>query len=165
MPLTIPDGEACFVDANILYYHVVDTPPMSEACSDLLERIAKGAITGMTSTHVIAEAVHKVMVAEAAAKFSLSRAGLVNWLQNHRQRIQELQQFREACDEFLKLGLTVLAPDSSLLTDAATISQRLGLLTNDSLIVAMMNRNAVKNLATNDDDFSSIADLTVWQPR
>ena len=27
MPLDVPDGERCFLDANILYYCYVETPP------------------------------------------------------------------------------------------------------------------------------------------
>jgi len=32
MPLDVPDGERCFLDANILYYCFVETPPLSDAC-------------------------------------------------------------------------------------------------------------------------------------
>jgi predicted nucleic acid-binding protein len=49
MPLNLPDGTACLIDANIFYYHFVETPPLSQPCSDLLERVADGAIQGFTS--------------------------------------------------------------------------------------------------------------------
>jgi hypothetical protein len=32
----VPDGAHCFVDANIFYYHLVDTPSLSDDCSDFL---------------------------------------------------------------------------------------------------------------------------------
>jgi predicted nucleic acid-binding protein len=99
MPLEMPDGAACFVDANILYYHFVETPPFSNACTALLESVAIGRIIGYTAIHVISEAIHKVMLAEAAAKFGLDRAGLVNWLQRHRDRITELSEFHQAARE------------------------------------------------------------------
>lgn len=38
MPLDIPDGERCFIDANILYYHFVDIAPFSETSANLLQR-------------------------------------------------------------------------------------------------------------------------------
>lgn len=31
----------CFVDANIFYYHLVETPPLSEECSNFFERVEK----------------------------------------------------------------------------------------------------------------------------
>jgi predicted nucleic acid-binding protein len=94
-----PTWDTCFVDANILFYHFVETPPLSESCTSFLERAAKGEIVACTSMHILSEAVHKVMLAEAAAKFRLNRAGLVNWLQNHRGRIAELTEFRQAAAE------------------------------------------------------------------
>jgi hypothetical protein len=36
MPLDLPDGYRCFVDANILDYHFVDTPPLSDPCTTFL---------------------------------------------------------------------------------------------------------------------------------
>lgn len=30
----IPPGTHCFVDANIFYYHLVETLPLSEECSN-----------------------------------------------------------------------------------------------------------------------------------
>ena len=84
MPLNVPTAAGCFLDANILYYHYVE----------LLARAARGDVRAAVSAHVLAEAVHKVMLAEAAARFGLGRAGLVNWLQHHRSRIVELDEFR-----------------------------------------------------------------------
>lgn len=69
MPLDLPDGTACFIDANIFYYHCVETPPFSQDSTALLERVATGTITGYSATHVLAEAIHKIMLAEAAATF------------------------------------------------------------------------------------------------
>lgn len=52
MALDLPDGATCFVDANIFYYHFVETPPFSDACSDFLQRAADGAIMAYTWVHV-----------------------------------------------------------------------------------------------------------------
>jgi predicted nucleic acid-binding protein len=77
MPLNLPAGATCFVDANIFYYHFVDVPPLSEASSEFLARVARGECAAFTSVHVLAETVHKVMLAEAAGRFGMNRAGLV----------------------------------------------------------------------------------------
>lgn len=94
-----PDNRKCFVDANISHYHFVETPVLSEPCSDLLERATVGSIEIHTSLHVLAEAVHKVMLSEAEQKLGRTRTGLVNWLQRHRHQISELSEFREAAAE------------------------------------------------------------------
>lgn len=105
------------------------------------------------------------MVAEAERKFGRSRAGLVNWLQRNRRRISELSEFQQAASELAGMGLRLLPADAAILVEATLISARLGLLTNDALIVALMRRHSLSNLVTNDDDFDGITDLTVWKPR
>jgi hypothetical protein len=57
--LDVPDKTHCFVDANIFYYHLVDTPPLSDDCSDFLKRFERGDLIGSTSTAAIGEATHK----------------------------------------------------------------------------------------------------------
>ncbi len=165
MPLDLPDGDRCFVDANILYYHFVNTPPLSNPCTTFLERVTNGDIEAYTSLHILSEAVHKVMLTEAETKFGRNRAGLVNWLQRNQHRIAELSEFREAASELRGMALSLLPTDVALLEEGTTLSAQFGLLTNDALIVALMRRQGLTNLVTNDDDFDSIAGLTVWKPR
>jgi hypothetical protein len=40
----IPDGVVCYLDATIFYYHLVDAPPLSDDCSDLLARIERAHV-------------------------------------------------------------------------------------------------------------------------
>ncbi len=63
------------------------------------------------------------------------------------------------------MNLRLLPTDAALLEEAAEVSAQLRLLTNDATIVALMKRHELHNLATNDDDFDNIANLTVWKPR
>jgi predicted nucleic acid-binding protein len=150
---------------NIFYYHFVETPALSDPCTTFLERAANGSIEVCTSSHILSEAIHKVMLAEAEAIFGRNRAGLVNWLQRHRHRITELSKFLQAADGLAAMGLLLVPTDAALLVQAAILSAQLGLLTNDALVVALMRRHALTNLATNDDDFDGIPGLTVWKPR
>ena len=165
MPLHLPDGTSCFLDANIFYYHFVETPPFSQPCSDLLERIADGAIQAFTSVHLLAEAMHTIMLAEAAARFALTRASLVNWLQAHRHRITELDEFRQALKEMSVLPAACFSPDLPALSLAADIAKEVSLLTNDALSIALMRQHGLTHLVTNDDDFDAVTNITVWKPR
>lgn len=164
MALDLPVGSRCFVDANILYYHFVETPPVSDPCSGFLQRTVAGDITACVSAAVLAEAIHKIMLAEAAARFGLQRPNLVNWLGNHRDRIRELTEFRAAAEQLATWPLVLLPTDSTVLAQAAATSQQHALLTNDALIVALMRIHGLTHLVTNDNDFNSIPGLTVWKP-
>lgn len=165
MPLDLPDGTACFIDANIFYYHWVETPNLSKASTALLDRVVGGTVIGYSAVHVLAEAIHKIMLAEAAAKFGLNRAGLVNWLQHHGRRITELREFRRAADELLDMGLRLIPIEGIDLHYAADLAVKMGLLTNDATTLALMQRHALSHLVTNDNDFDSIPSLTIWKPR
>ncbi len=129
MPMDLPGGAACFIDANIFYYHYVETPPFSQPSTAFLERVAAGTITGYASVHVLAEAIHKIMFADAAATFGPNRGSLVNWLQNHGNRITELQEFRRAAGELLRIGWNLIATDEMDIQHATDISAAMGLLT------------------------------------
>ncbi len=165
MPPDLPDGHRCFVDANIFYYHLVETRLLSEPCTTFLERAASGSLEIYPSLHVLSETIHKVMVADAEQKFGRNRAGLVNWLQRNRRRISELSEFQQAAVELDGMGLRLLPPDTSDLVAASLLSAPFGLLTNDAIIVALMRRHALSDLVTNDDDFDGIPGLQVWKPR
>ncbi len=90
----LPDGTLCFVDANIICYHIVQTPLLTDECSHFIQRIAQGAITASTSATVVAEAIHKVMLAEAVQRHQLDHWGLAHRLQRHRERIAALSEHR-----------------------------------------------------------------------
>jgi predicted nucleic acid-binding protein len=64
-----PDGTAVFIDANIFYYHFVTVDGVSEWSSDLLELIVQNRISAATSAHSLAEAMHRIMTAEASVRF------------------------------------------------------------------------------------------------
>jgi predicted nucleic acid-binding protein len=56
------DGDSVFIDANIFIYH---HGGRSAACKTVLERCARRELAGYTSTSVLAEVLHRLMVAEA----------------------------------------------------------------------------------------------------
>jgi predicted nucleic acid-binding protein len=148
-----------------LYDHFVETPLVSEPCTAFLERAASGDLEVFTSLHVLAEAIHKVMVAEAEQAFGRTRAGLVGWLQRNSHRIAELSHFQRAATHLAAMRLHVLPADASDLVQASVLSAQCGLLTNDALVVAIMRRHSLANLVTNDDDFDDVTGLTIWKPR
>jgi len=78
--------------------------------------------------------------------------------------VQKLTAFRQAIREAPVFGIAVLTIPADLLDAAAGISQASGLLTNDALIVAVMQANNLTNLASNDADCDRVPGLTRYAP-
>lgn len=163
MPLDLPKGSACFVDANIFAYHLVGIRDLGPRCHDFLERVGS-EIDATSAAFCLADAVHRVMTIEAREKFQLA-GDAPSWLQRHPDRIRELTAFRDAAEQIQSLSLRLIVPDAGTISEAAELSAKHGLLTNDAIIVALMRRHDITHLVTNDDDFDHVPDLTVWKPR
>jgi predicted nucleic acid-binding protein len=64
----------------------------------------------------------------------------------------------------LQSSLQVLTIPPSLLGAATVLSQRHGLLTNDALVVAVMQANGLTRLASHDADFDRVPGVTRYAP-
>lgn len=123
----IPDNETCFIDATIFYYHLVNTPPLSDDCSDLLVRIGTGKISGITSTVALAEATHKVMLAEIVRQHGLTPQGLISRIKKHPELLDHLAEHQQviALAQALKIVIVPITIDllqrGAELSPAATI--------------------------------------------
>ncbi len=141
------------------------TPGVSQHCLTLLDRAIAGRVSVSVSISVLSDAVHKVMTSEAAQLAGRDRAGIVGYLNKHSEIIARLVEYPQAMERLSIVPMNVLPVDTSLLREAAGVAVRCRLLTNDAMIVALMERHGLTHLATNDDDFDSIPGLTVWKPR
>ncbi len=157
-------GDAVFVDANTLTYHFQPHPVWGPPCSGLLQRIENRELTGFTSTHVLSEVSHRLMTIQASALFGWASAGIGNRLRTNPTQVQQLTAFRKAIDQILQSNLQVLAVPPVLLATAAALSQQIGLLTNDGLIVAVMQVHGLSKIASSDTDFDRVPGLTRYGP-
>ena len=165
MPLNIPTGATVFIDANIFYYHFVSLPGLSIACKDFLHRIEQGDLTGVTATVVLAEAQHKVMLAEAVQKYGLSPQGLVRRLTQTTGLLAGLSHHRIVPSIVVAMHVRIEPLTMAILQQAAHLSVTHELLTNDAALLAHMQALGITHLATNDEDFDKITEITVWKPR
>jgi predicted nucleic acid-binding protein len=165
MSLDVPAGTTVFIDANILHYALVPTPPFSEHVYPLMDRLSAGEVTGVVSIQVLADAQHKTMMSLLAAQYNLPRSKLVGWAKKHPAEICALAGLTEAVQLLRSAAVRIVPLDDALLDEAARISTQYGLLTNDSLIVALIERHGITDLATNDDDFDRVPGIRVWKPR
>jgi predicted nucleic acid-binding protein len=157
-------GDAVFVDANTWTYHFEPHAVWGPPCTNLLQRIENRELAGFTSTHVVSEVSHRLMTIQASALFGWPFAGIGNRLRTHPSEVQKLTAFRQAIEAILQSSLQVLTITPVMLATAAALSQQIGLLTNDALIVAVMQANGLTNLASNDTDFDRVPGLTRYAP-
>jgi predicted nucleic acid-binding protein len=160
----LPVGAAVFLDANTLVYHFSQHQRYGAACTDLLERIARQALVGHTSVHVLGEVAHRLMPLEAIDRFSWSNTGIANRLRRNPSEVKQLSRFRLAIDEIPLFGIQVHPISFAHLSTGLALSQAHGLLTNDALIVALMQANSWANLASEDDDFDRVPGITRYAP-
>lgn len=152
----LPDGASCFVDANVICYHIVQTPPLSEECTRFIKRIERGAVRASTSASVVAEAIHKVMLAEAIQQYKLDHRGLAHRLQRQRELLDGLSEHRKVPALIRALSPHVEPVTLEILERAANISTQYRLLTNDAVTIAVMEKIGLSHLVTNDDNFDSV---------
>jgi predicted nucleic acid-binding protein len=160
----IPAGLAVFLDANCLVYDATFDPTYGPACKRLLERIENKELPGYTSATVLAEVAHRLMTIEVANRLSRSLTGMANWLRRHPAEVQQCTSHRRAIDELAAIPLTILPVNGSHVSRAADLSIQFGLLTNDALIVAVMQDNGLNALASLDADFDRVPGLTRYAP-
>ncbi|MGH7170896.1 MAG: type II toxin-antitoxin system VapC family toxin [Gemmataceae bacterium] len=161
----IPANVSVFLDANILIYYFTPDPIFGPECQVLMERISKYQdFFAFTSTHILSEVSHHLMILEAAQLFRWPLAGITGRLQKHPAEIQKLSRFRQAIDEVPRLGIEVLPVERHIPPLAASLAQLHGLLTNDSLTAAVMQDQAIIHLASHDTDFDRVPGLMRYAP-
>ncbi len=167
MPLTladIPGGAAVFLDANVFVYHFAPHPVLHLPCQQLLERCAKQELVGYTSAHVLTNVAHRTMTLEAIDRFGWPTAGIARHMLRHPAGVRQLTRFRQAIDEIPDFGIHILPITAHLVSVAAAITQQVGLLSGDALIVAVMQEHGLVNLASHDADFDRVSSLIRYGP-
>ena len=158
----IPRDSDIFIDANIFIYHFTGN---SAECSELLERCEKGELGGRTSASVIAEAMHRLMLAEAAAKNLAKPPHVLKKLREQPALVCRLADYLIAVQAIFEMGIRICPLTPELLLKSQAVRARYGLMVNDSLISATMDELGVEALATNDEAFSRIDWITAHKPQ
>jgi predicted nucleic acid-binding protein len=157
-------GDAVFVDANTFTYHFQPDPRCGPTCTQLLDQIENRQVIGYTDTHVIGEVSHRLMTLEAHTSLGWPMAGIGNRLRTNPSEVRKLVRFRTAVEKLVQGNVRILTVTPALLVAGAALSQQLGLLTNDGLIVAVMHANGLSKIASSDSDFDGVPGLTRYAP-
>jgi len=157
-------GDSVFLDANTFIYHSAPDPVLGPPCSQLLQRIENQELQGFTSLHLLPEVAHKLMTTEANARLGWPIPGMANRLRRHPAEVQKLTIHRVAIDRIGHSRIQVLPFTVVLMLAAAAICQQYGLLTNDALVVAVMQANGLAKIASHDSDFDRVQGIGRYAP-
>lgn len=155
------EGSRVFIDANIFVYHVTE---ISAQASEFLARCERGEIWGVTSTNVLLEALHRLMIIEARAKGLITSGNMAKKLKENPHLVKQLKEYQEQTAAILELGLEVLPLDAESVKISERYREEYGLLVNDSVTVALALSQGILALASSDRDFERVRELTVYKP-
>jgi len=160
----LPRGVEVFVDASILASHFIEQGTLTDQCSAFLSRCTVEELRAYTSVIAAAETIHRVIVAEAIRRYELPPRKAVTYLKQHPDKVKELREHLKVASEIYRLGVDILPVTHIHLHQSKHVRTTYGLMTNDSLIVAVMQDHKLVHLATNDRDFKRVRGIKVWLP-
>jgi predicted nucleic acid-binding protein len=130
----------------------------------LLQRIENLEIQGLTSTHVLAEAAHRLLTLEARTRWGWSAGKVVRRLKQNPSTFQSLTGFRTAIERVTQSRIAVMPASAALLAAAVALCQQPGLLITDALSVALMQAHGSTKIASDDGDFDRVPGITRYPP-
>lgn len=160
----LPDiaaGADVFLDANIFVYGLCGN---SAQCKAVLERCAREELLGVTTLEVVAEATHRLMLAEACYRGLITRERVI-LLRKKLQQIRDLTTYWRQAEAILSMNILILQTEQQRHREAQEVRSSHGILTNDSLIVATMRQLDLTALASADSDFDHIPYVTRYEPK
>jgi predicted nucleic acid-binding protein len=160
----VPAGAHVFVDSNILVYHFQPHPTFGRMCYRLLERIERQDIQGSTSTNMLGELAHRLMVIEAAALPGWRGGNVLNRLKQQPDVVKQLSLFQTGVESVLQSKTRVVAVPAGLVSTAVLLSRQHGLLTTDATVLAVMQVHRLTDLASHDAHFDGIPGPTRYWP-
>jgi predicted nucleic acid-binding protein len=157
----LQDGDRVFIDANIFIYHFGG---QSLECKAVLKRCARRELLGYTSTPVLAEVLHRRMVAEAIAQGLVTARTAVRKLGKIPEIVKQLTQYQQDVRKIPHMHLAILPLTLAIVQASAGVRTGEGLLTNDSLVIAFMRAQGLTQLATANGDFDRVGGIAIYKP-
>ncbi len=105
------------------------------------------------------------MILEALHKGLISGGQPVKKLKKHPEIIRSLEDYNTSVQQIPRMGIKIRSLTPPIIKESERIRSQYGLLTNDSVLVAMMHKMTVTRIVTHDSDLQDIPDLTFYQPQ
>lgn len=158
----IPSGELIVIDTNILVYA---NQQRSQECVRLLNRCVQGEVNGIVPMPMVAELLHTLMLIEARENGWIERSNPSRFLSGRPELVQRLTNYEKQMHQFLGIGLRLEPVVTIDLIEALNVQRELGLLTNDSLLLAIARRLNCESIASADKTFERAKGILWYCPR
>lgn len=158
----IANGSLCVIDTNVLLYAEHGASPQAQR---LLRRCGTGEIIGILPQPVWQELTHKLMLAEALMLEKISGTNQARKLGKQLDVVKGLRIYRDKIQALAALGLGFEpCQKDDFMKYAFRYQEKYGLLTNDSVILAMAVRLKAEYLVTADEAFRKITEVSIAMP-
>jgi len=157
----LPGGTPIFVDANIFIYHFSG---ISLECRAFLQRCESRQVEAFTGVHIVLEVMHRLMMLEALQKGLITGGQPARKLKEQPEIIKVLREYNQSVQQIPRLNIRLRTITSGVVRASEAIRVQNGLMTNDSITVALMRKLSLTAIATADADFDAISVLSVYQP-
>lgn len=114
----IEEGQRIFIDANIFIYHFSQGSRFNKSCTDFLSRIEKAEIHGITSSAIIQEATHRLMMVEASSVIDTEVKNLPKYLKQHPDLVKQLTKHLTIPMQISKLNIEIIPLTASLIEES-----------------------------------------------
>jgi predicted nucleic acid-binding protein len=157
----LPGGTPIFVDADIFIYHFSG---ISLECRAFLQRCESRQVEAFTGVHIVLEVMHRLLMLEALHKGLITGGQPARKLKEQPEIIKVLREYNQSVQHIPRLNIRVRTITSGVVRASEAIRVQNGLMTNDSITVALMRKLSLTAIATADADFDNISALRVYQP-
>ena len=160
----LPSGSRVLIDANIVVYAAQSEATFGATCNGLLDRVARKDVSAAISLGAVIEALHRLMIHEAAALHGFPPQGALRRLQKQPELIKPLTTHTRIVEWLQRLQVDIVTVELRHITSSHRLRQTHGLLVNDSILLAVMLEHGLTDLVTQDVDFDNVPGLTIWKP-
>lgn len=162
---SLPKNSSVFIDTSIFLFAILAHPRFRDPCEKFLNSIENKEYSTFTSTLVLNEVIHKLMIAEVVKKYTLrTEHDAYLLLKQEPEVVKGLVIAWEDLANLKEYPITILGTGNSWLDSAIEISKGYGLLISDAVHGAVCREHKIQNIATNDSDFERVDFLRVWKP-
>ncbi|MBZ0178636.1 MAG: type II toxin-antitoxin system VapC family toxin [Melioribacteraceae bacterium] len=157
----IPKQQTVIIDTNILFYAAQRS---SMQCVEVLEKCAAGEISGIIPVHILAEFTHVLMLAEARDLGLIKSSNPAKQLSQAPNKVKTLYRYEGLIRDLLSIGFRIESIEKVDFLTAISIQRLHGLLTNDALLIAVAKRLRVSAVASADNVFENVKDISLYKP-
>jgi predicted nucleic acid-binding protein len=156
----ITNGSTVFIDTNVLIYA---RTAQSVKCRQLISRCQARSVSGIISSFVVAEFCHRRMTQEAQAA-GRAASNPSKALSQKPEIVRQLSVYADDVRALLGGELALTDAEKVDFAVALELQRQFGLLTIDSVNLAIMRRLGANEIATADSHFDHIQGLIVYKP-